>query len=73
MEHKGLQFEIVTMKEIGLRVIFFLLGFLNLEKLFFQLWDKFRKKCDNDMAANVAQPKCSNIKYYTLIFTSIYI
>ena len=42
-------------------------------KTIFELWDKFRKKCDNDMAANVAQPKCSNIKYYALIFTSIYI
>ena len=47
VERKGLLFEIVTVKEIGLRIskivivkearlgiIFFLLGFLNLEKLF---------------------------------------
>ena len=73
VKHKRLLSEIVIVKEIGSGIIFFLLGFLNLEKLFFQLWDKFRKKCDNDMAANVAQPKCSNIKYYALIFTSIYI
>ena len=34
VEQKGLLFEIVTVKEIGSGIIFFLLGFLNLEKLF---------------------------------------
>ena len=32
--YKRLLSEIVTVKEIGLEIIFFLLGFLNLEKLF---------------------------------------
>ena len=34
VEHKWLPSKIVTMKEIGLGIIIFLLGFLNLERLF---------------------------------------
>ena len=34
VEHKRLPSEIVIVKEIRLGIIFFLLGFLNLEKLF---------------------------------------
>ena len=52
---------------------FLFIRIFKFRKTIFKLWDKFRKKCDNDMAANVAQPKCSNIKCYALVFTSIYI
>ena len=76
VERKGLLFEIVTVKEIGLRIfkivivkevrlgiIFFLLGFLNLEKLFLNCRTNSGKN-GNDIAADVAQLERSNVKYY---------
>ena len=44
VEHKRLPSEIVIVKEIGLGIIFFLLGFLNLEKLFLNYMTNSRKK-----------------------------
>ena len=44
---------------------------LKLIKTILKLQDKFRKEDGNDMAANVAQWKCSNIKCYTSAFSNI--
>ena len=44
VEHKGLPSKIITMKEIELGIIFFLLGFLNLEKPFLNCRTKSGKK-----------------------------
>ena len=41
---KWLPSKIVTMKEIGLEIIFFLLGFLNLEKIFLNCRTNSEKK-----------------------------
>ena len=45
----------------------------NIRKFIFKLYEKFRKKKGNDMVADVAQWKCSNIKYYASAFSNIYI
>ena len=64
IEHKRLPSKIVTMKEIELIIIFFLLGFLNSRT-------NSGKKNGNDMAVDVAQPERSNIECYASAFSNI--
>ena len=61
VEHKGLPSKIVTMEHKWLEIIFFLLVFLYLGKLFLNYRTNLRKKNGNDMATNIAQPERSNI------------
>ena len=46
---------------------------LKLIKTILKLQDKFRKDDGNDMAVDVAQRECSNIKCYALAFSNIQI
>ena len=54
VEHKELLFKIVTMEQKWLRIILFLLVFLNLRKLILNCRTNSGKKNSNDMAADVA-------------------
>ena len=40
-------------------------------KTIFKLYDKFKKKNGNDMAADVAQPERNNIECYISAFSNI--
>ena len=65
VEHKELLSEIVIVKEIGLEIIFFLLGFLNCRRNL--------GKNGNDMVTDLAQHESSNIECYTSAFSNIQI
>ena len=68
---KWLPSKIVTVNEIELEIIFFLLGFLNLEKLFLNCRTNSEKKNSNDIVVNVAQLEHNNIKCYASAFSNI--
>ena len=71
MEHKGLPSKIITKEHKRLGIIFFLLVFLNLEKLILNCRKNSKKKNSNDMTTYVAQPERSNIKCYASTFSNI--
>ena len=56
-----LNLSVATVEHKELGIIFHLLVFLNLRKLNFKLFDKFKKNNGNNMAVDVAYPKRSNI------------